>query len=61
MQIFSLLKIKIMNEIQFLKKMISTYKNPASETAYNTARDHLNKVHKKYGTIEISTIQNLIK
>jgi hypothetical protein len=50
-----------MNEIQFLKKMISTYKNPASETAYNMARDHLNKVHKKYGTVEISTIQNLIK
>ena len=40
---------------------IKSYKNPQNERDFYKARKHLNKVHKQYGTIDISTIQNLIK
>jgi len=49
------------NEITFLRRMIYTYKNPQNDEDFYRARKHLNKVHKQYGTIDISTIQNLIK
>ena len=49
------------NEITFLRRMIYTYKNPQNDQDFFRARKHLNKVHNQYGTIDISTIQNLIK
>ncbi len=51
----------MMTEITLLRRMIYLYKYPANKQEFERARKHLNKVHKQYGTIDISSIQELIK
>jgi len=50
-----------MNEIIYLRRMIYTYKNSSNQIDFVKAKEHLTKVYKQYGTIDVSTIQNLIK
>jgi len=50
-----------MNEIIYLRRMIYTYKNSSNKIDFVKAKEHLTKVYKQYGTIDVSTIQNLIK
>ena len=50
-----------MNEIIYLRRMIYTYKNPSNKIDFLIAKEELTKVYKQYGTIDVSTIQNLIK
>lgn len=51
----------MIDEITYLRRMIFMYKNPRSDVDFNKAEKHLNKVHNQYGTIDVSTIQNLIR
>ena len=51
----------MITEITLLRRMIYLYKYPANKQEFERARMHLNKVHNKYGTIDISIIQQLIK
>ena len=47
-------------EITDIQMWIRVYNNPTSESEFNKAMRELEKVHKKYGTIDISTIKQLI-
>jgi|TARA_B110000503_G_C6914108_1_gene315916 hypothetical protein len=51
----------MIDEITYLRRMIYTYKNPGNDKDFTKAEKHLNKVHRQYGTIDVSAIQNLIK
>ena len=51
----------MINEITYLRRMIYIYKNPGNDQEFNKAKKHLNKIHRQYGTIDVSVIQNLIK
>jgi hypothetical protein len=51
----------MIDEITFLRRMIFMYKNPGNTQDFTKAENHLNKVHRQYGTIDVSAIQNLIK
>jgi hypothetical protein len=50
-----------LNEIEQLHKMLNVYRKSNSDAEVTAAENYLRKVHKKYGTIDIPTIQNLIK
>lgn len=47
-------------EITDIAKWIRVYNNPVNEIEFVKAMRELEKVHKKYGTIDISTIKQLI-
>jgi hypothetical protein len=47
-------------EITDIQMWIRQYKNPTSQSEFNKAERELNKVHSKYGTIDISIIKSLI-
>ena len=47
-------------ELQKLKEYRKTYENPKNETQFQSATLALGKIFDKYGTIEISEVQNLI-
>ena len=53
--------MRTLDEIIYLRRMIYTYKNSSNQIDFLKAEKHLTKVHKQYGTIDVSTIQNLIK
>ena len=48
-------------ELTEITRNIKIYNNPPNEQAFTKAIKILTKYHKKYGTIDVSTIQNLIK
>mgnify|MGYP003640953367 FL=1 len=48
-------------EITELKKHIRIYNDPPNAEAFSEAMKVLTKYYKQYGTIDVSTIQNLIK
>ncbi len=52
---------KMITEIKELRKNIRIYNNPPNDKAFAKAEQHLIKVHKSYGTIDIPTIKNIIK
>jgi hypothetical protein len=47
-------------EIDDIQKWLRVYNNPTSEQAFKKAERELRKVHDKYGTVNISTIKQLI-
>jgi hypothetical protein len=47
-------------EITDIQGWLRQYKNPTSEAEFVKAMRELEKVHKKYGTIDISIIKQLI-
>jgi hypothetical protein len=47
-------------EITDIQMWIRQYKNPTSEREWVKAMHKLERVHKKYGTIDISIIKQLI-
>lgn len=47
-------------EITDIQRWIRQYNNPASEKEFENARVNLVKVHKKYGTVDVSIIKQLI-
>lgn len=47
-------------ELTDIQKWVRVYNNPTSEGEWLKAMRELEKVHKKYGTIDISTIKQLI-
>ena len=47
-------------ELTELGRAWNMYMNPKTETEFNDAERVLLKFHKKYGTIDISTIRSLI-
>ena len=51
-----------MNEIEKIKKATHIWKNPwlYSDKEYDKAWDYLSYISYKYGTIDVSAIQNLI-
>tara|TARA_R100000541_G_scaffold56960_1_gene66747 strand:+ start:685 stop:840 length:156 start_codon:yes stop_codon:yes gene_type:complete len=51
----------MITEIKELRKNIRIYNNPPNDKAFAKAEQHLIKVHKSYGTIDIPTIKNIIK
>ena len=51
----------MITELTEIKKYTRIYNNPLNEQAFIKAIKILTKYHKKYGTIDVSTIQNLIK
>jgi hypothetical protein len=50
-----------MNELQIIRRNIYMYKFPENETTFYKAERFLEKIHSKYGTVDISTIENIIK
>lgn len=50
----------MITEISEIKKWIAIYKNPRTEAEFSSAMKALGKVHKKYGTIDINIIKQLI-
>ena len=47
-------------ELTDIEKWLREYKNPTSQSEWLKAMRELEKVHKKYGTIDISIIKQLI-
>ena len=47
-------------EITDIQKWVREYNKPKSEAEFNKAERELNKVHNKYGTIDINIIKQLI-
>lgn len=47
-------------EITDIQVWLRQYKNPTSEKEFVNAMRELEKVHKKYGTIDLSIIKQLI-
>jgi hypothetical protein len=47
-------------EITDIAKWLREYNNPTSESEWVKAMHKLERVHKKYGTIDISIIKQLI-
>lgn len=47
-------------EITHIQKLLRQYNDPTSEKEFVKAMRELEKVHKKYGTIDISIIKQLI-
>ena len=47
-------------ELTDISKWLYMYSNPKSEAEFNRAERELNKVHNKYGTIDLSIIKQLI-
>lgn len=54
-------KIVMRTEITDIQKWVREYNNPTSEQQFVKAKCELEKVHNKYGTIEISIIKSLIQ
>ena len=48
-------------ELTEIKKYTRIYNNPPNEQAFTIANNYLLEVYKKWGTCNVSTIQNLIK
>lgn len=48
-------------ELTDIKKWVAMYTNPKTWQEFNVAQRELKKVHKKYGTIDINIIKQLIK
>lgn len=48
-------------ELTDIQKWVRLYNNPTSEQEFANALRELSKVHKKYGTIDINIIKQLIK
>ena len=48
-------------EIADIAKWVRVYNNPKSASEFEKAIKELQKVHNKYGTIEISIIKSLIQ
>jgi len=48
-------------ELTEISKWLRLYNNPTSEQEFANALRELNKVHKKYGTIDISIIKQLTR
>lgn len=48
-------------ELTDIKKWVAMYNNPKSEQEFNKAERELQKVHNKYGTIDINIIKQLIQ
>jgi hypothetical protein len=48
-------------EITELKKYIRIYNDPPNAEAFSEAMKVLTKYYKQFGTIDVPTIQNLIK
>lgn len=47
-------------ELTDIQKWLREYNNPTSKNEWTKAMRELEKVHKKYGTIDISIIKQLI-
>lgn len=47
-------------ELTDISKWLYMYNNPKSEHEFNKAINELQKVHSKYGTIDLSIIKQLI-
>lgn len=47
-------------ELTDIQKWVRVYNNPTSESEWTKALKALEKVHNKYGTIDISIIKQLI-
>lgn len=47
-------------EISNIQKWLRVYNNPSSEVEFTKALKELEKVHNKYGTIDINIIKQLI-
>lgn len=47
-------------ELTDIQKWLREYRNPTSQSEWLKAMRELEKVHKKYGTIDISIIKQLI-
>lgn len=48
-------------ELTDIQKWVRLYNNPTSEQEFANALRELSKVHRKYGTIDINIIKELIK
>ena len=48
-------------ELTDIQKWVRLYNNPTNEKEFTNALRELSKVHKKYGTIDINIIKELIK
>lgn len=48
-------------ELTEIKKYTIIYNNPPNKQAFTIANNYLLEVYKKWGTCNVSTIQNLIK
>jgi len=54
-------RVNIMRtEIADIQSWLRQYNNPTNESEWTKAMRELEKVHKKYGTIDISIIKQLI-
>ena len=49
-----------MTNIKTLRRMITAYYVPANAAQFNKAEKYLMKIHAKFGTIQVSTIENLV-
>lgn len=47
-------------ELTDIKKWLGMYNNPRTTAEFNRAEKELAKVHRKYGTVDISIIKQLI-
>ena len=52
--------MKVRTEIDAIREALVAYQNPRSMTEFITAQTYLNKVHDKYGTVDLGLIKSLL-
>ena len=52
--------MKVRTEIDAIREALVAYQNPRSMTEFMTAQTYLNKVHDKYGTVDLRVIKSLL-